>query len=97
MNGKSYVVVEAFRPLFCATKIPIPTPSVIWIASIDPDTPEDERIRRIVSEERTPSQVSVKTDAEVAVIGGTKARIYYRDYFRFFEGKSFFTVCDPGL
>jgi hypothetical protein len=97
LNGKSYVVVEAFRPLFCAYNYPIPTPSIMWIASIDPDTPEDQQIRRIVSQERNLSKVSIKTDAEVAIIDGTKARIYYRDYFNYFAGKSYFTVCDPGL
>ncbi|MGF1640953.1 MAG: hypothetical protein ACFCUO_08390 [Rhodospirillales bacterium] len=101
VDGRSYVSVSAFQPLACYFGFTIPTPSIVWIASLDPDLPEDERVRRIVSAEAVPGRVSFKTDNEAAVINGNDARVYYIDLPTPLDlvlgTPSVLTVCETGL
>ncbi len=104
VNGRSYVVVEAYRLRMCQTDLVFPTPSIIVVASVDPATPDAERVRRVVSVEPDAGRTSMKTDAEAVTIAGNEgehARIYYRDYGSPFGwlsgGPSTFAVCDPDL
>lgn len=80
-NGHSYVVLVS-RP-YCNP--PLNAPSLIWIASIDPDLPTDQTVRRVVSYEFDPSGVSVKNDPEyikIHNVNGSDERvwIYYADW-----------------
>ncbi|MCP5124310.1 MAG: hypothetical protein H6973_01325 [Gammaproteobacteria bacterium] len=72
-------------------------PSIVWIASVDPNLEETQQIRHIVSQEQDPSQISRKTDPESLLIQeGDSARVYYVDFS--VNGKAAKLVnCDTGL
>ncbi len=98
VNDKSYIVVEAHRQLSCDIKsIPVPTPSKIWVLTVDPTLQASEQVRRIVSTERDPARVSIKGEPEAIVLADKKVRIYYDDSKSITFKDAVLTVCDPGL
>lgn len=81
-------------------------PSIIWIASVNPDLPETDKVRRIISREinfsHQPSLFSVKGDPESLVIrNGKQVRVYYVDHVSNSKKSSESTPrlmnCDTGL
>jgi len=72
-------------------------PSIVWIASVDPNLEEAQKVHRIVSQEQDPSGISHKNDPESLIIQeGNAARIYYVDFGVNGE-ESKLMNCDTGL
>jgi hypothetical protein len=78
-DGKSYISTVSY--LGSDIKGWRNQPSIVWIASVDPDLEEAKKIRHIVSQEQDLSQISRKTDPESLLIQeGNAVRIYYVDF-----------------
>jgi hypothetical protein len=72
-------------------------PSIVWIASVDPNLEEAQKVRRIVSQEQDASGISRKTDPESLLIQeGDSARVYYVDFGLSGESPRLMN-CDTGL
>ena len=90
VNGRSYVLLSS-----AAEPTPhLTAPSVIWIASIDPYLPPEQQVRRVVSQEFVPDEVTPKADPEYAILPDGSVKIYYLD-----KGlkNDPLLVCDAGL
>lgn len=94
-NKKSYISIVSY--LGSDLKGWRNQPSIVWIASVDPDLEETQKIRRIISQEQDISEISRKTDPESLLIQeGDSARVYYVDFG--VNGKVAKLVnCDTGL
>ena len=76
--GRSYVSVVSYEEGFRTDSRG--TPSIVWVASVDPTLTGHDHVRRIVSQEYTPGSVSIKLDPEPALLApGSGVRIYYVD------------------
>jgi len=88
-GGRSYVLLTS------RTRISqhLTTASIIWVATVDPDLPEDQRVKRIISQEFLP-EVTAKADPELLVLPGGDVKVYYLD-----KGlpNDPLLICDTGL
>jgi hypothetical protein len=94
-KNKSYISIVSYRGN--DLKNWRSQPSIVWIASVDPNLEEAQKVHRIVSQEQDVSGISRKTDPESLLIQeGNAARIYYVDFGLSGE-KPRLMNCDTGL
>ncbi|MCB0689530.1 MAG: hypothetical protein KDC53_23485, partial [Saprospiraceae bacterium] len=75
-KGRSYLLITSRTAL----SQNLSTESVIWVATIDPSLPSDQKIeQQIISQEYMPNAISVKADPEVLVTPNDGVWIYYLD------------------
>jgi len=75
-KGRSYLLITSRTAL----SQNLSTESVIWVATIDPLLPSDQRIeQQIISQEYIPNTISVKADPEVLITPNDEVWIYYLD------------------
>lgn len=75
-KGRSYLLITSRTAL----SQNLSTESVIWVATIDPSLPSDQKIgQQIISQEYIPDAISVKADPEVLITPNDGVWIYYLD------------------
>lgn len=75
-RGRSYLLITSRTAL----SQNLSTESVIWVTTIDPSLPSDQKIeQQIISQEYIPNAISVKADPEVLVTSSDGVWIYYLD------------------
>ena len=90
VDGRSYVLMTSSTE----PSPHITSPSVVWITSVDPDLPENEMVRRVVSKEFLPDEMTAKADPEYVILPDGGVKVYYID-----KGLKDdpLLVCDTGL